>query len=263
MPTGGRFRGVLFLVASLIGALTVTFMIYGMIKKASEGVKVTQGVKSESSDVVVAAVDIPPGWTIKTDHLAKRQMPADYVPSEVYRTADEVVGRVAAERILAGEFIRDERLADPEAGVGLPAIIPRGMRALQVPVKDGAAVSGFLNPGNFVDLITVCAKAEPPEVRTLLQSVTVLAVDDRMTDLAYVDASGGRKRGSRVRSSVTMALTPQQAELVKYAFGQCRITLALRNDIDVTNVESNTPSAPPSASGPAGDPPADAAPAAP
>lgn len=264
MPNGGRFRGVLFLVASLIGALTVTFMIYGMIKRASEGVKVTQGVKAESSDVVVAAVDIPPGWTIKTEHLAKRQMPADYVPSEVYRTADEVVGRVAAERVLAGEFIRDERLADPEAGVGLPAIIPRGMRALQVPVKDGAAVSGFLNPGNFVDLITVCANAEPPEVRTLLQSVTVLAVDDRMTDLAYVaPTTTGRKRGGRVRASVTMALTPQQAELVKYAFGQCRITLALRNDIDVTNVESNVPSSPPPAAGPAGDPPADAAPAAP
>lgn len=254
MPTGGRFRGVLFLIASLIGALTVTFMIYGMIKKASEGVKVTQGGKAESSDVVVAAVDIPPGWTIKTDHLAKRQMPADYVPSEVYRTADEVVGRVAAERILAGEFIRDERLADPEAGVGLPAIIPRGMRALQVPVKGGAAVSGFLIPGNFVDLIAVCAKADPPEVRTLLQSVTVLAVDDRMTDASYVESSGDKKRGGKVRSSVTMALTPQQAEMVKYAFAQCRITLALRNDIDVTNVETNTPSAPASA------PPADAAP---
>lgn len=259
MPTGGRFRGVMFLIASLIGALTVTFMIYGMIKKASEGVAVTQGLKSDSSDVVVAAVDIPPGWTIKTEHLAKRQMPAEYVPSEVYRTADEVVGRVAAERVLAGEFIRDERLADPEAGVGLPAIIPRGMRALQVPVKGGAAGSGFLNPGNFVDLIAVCAKADPPEVRTLLQSVTVLAVDDRMTDLAYVDPN--KKRSARVRSSVTMALTPQQAELVKYAFGQCRITLALRNDIDVTNIENNDGKPAP---GPSSDPaaPGDAAPAA-
>lgn len=239
MPTGGRFRGILFLVVSLFMAVIVTIMIYGMIKKAGTEVG-KQRPNTENSEVVVAAVDIPPGWTIKTEHLAKRQMPASYVPSEVYRTADEVVGRVAAERVLAGEFIRDERLADPEAGVGLPAIIPRGMRALQVPVKNGAAVSGFLNPGNFVDVIAVCAKAQPPDVRTLLQSVTVLAVDDRMTDLAYVEANQKKRN---VRSSVTMALTPGQAEMVKYAFGQCRITLALRNDIDVTNIETNVPTA--------------------
>jgi pilus assembly protein CpaB len=231
MP-GGRYRGVLFLALSLLGALLVTFMIYRMFNEARS--KATPQAPKTQSDVVVAARDIPPGWTIKSEHLATRKLPPQYVPDEVYRTPEEVVGRVAMERILGGEFIREERLADPEAGVGLPAIIPRGMRALQVPVNNAAAVSGFLNPGNFVDVIAVCTEANPPEVRTLLQSVTILAVDDRMSTV-----HDKKKGGERASASVTMALTPSDAEIVKHAFGSCRITLSLRNDIDVTNIDSN------------------------
>lgn len=236
MP-GGRYRGVVLLLLSLFVAGTVTILIYNVIQDAqSEAANKGKG-PVERSEVVVASTDIPPGWTIKSDHLATRQLPDAYVPDEVYRTAEEVVGRVAMERVLAGEFIREERLADPEAGVGLPAIIPRGMRALQVPVKNSSAVSGFLNPGNFVDVIAVCTQTKPPEVRTLLQSVTVLAVNERMTDVSYARGKGKSRR--RVSPSVTLALTPPNAEIVKHAFGACRITLTLRNDIDVTNIDSN------------------------
>lgn len=254
MPIGGRYRGVIFLILSLVGALTVTFMIYNLIQDARKNV-VTQK-PTTNADVVVASVDIPPGWTIKSEHLATRKLPDTYVPDEVYRTAEEVVGRVAMERVLAGEFIREERLADPEAGQGLPAIIPRGMRALQVPVKHASAVSGFLNPGNFVDVVAVCTETDPPEVRTVLQSVSVLAVNDRMTDMQYTTEPENTKgrRTRRTTPSTTLALTPEDAERVKYAFSTCRITLTLRNDIDVTNIETNEgdgsedgvgPSAPP------------------
>lgn len=230
---GGRYRGVLFLALSLVGALAVTFMIYRMFVDARNRTAIA--LPKTQTEVVVAASDIPPGWTIRSDHLATRKLPPNYIPDEVYRTPEEVVGRVAMERILGGEFIREERLADPEAGTGMTAIIPRGMRALQVPVVNAAAVSGFLNPGNFVDVIAVCIEEKHPEVRTLLQSVTILAVDNRMSSLG----SEPQRGGARAAASVTMALTPSDAEIVKHAFGACRITLSLRNDIDVTNIDSN------------------------
>lgn len=238
---GGRYRGVLFLVGSLLAALVVTLGIYNLIQDAQRNVTKVQGPTTRQ-DVIVAARDIPPGWTIKAEHLATRQLPEEFIPDEVYRSGEEIIGRVAMERVLAGEFIREERLADPEAGTGLSAIIPRGMRALQVPVKHAAAVSGFLNPHNFVDILAVCADTVPPEVRTLMQSVTVLAVDDRMTDVAYNEKGDTKRRGERRRSpSVTLALTPSDAERVKHAFASCKITLTLRNDIDVTSSETVKP----------------------
>lgn len=236
MAGGGRSRGAAFLVLSLIVAVGATFMIYSVIQDAQQQVQKPQG-PAKTEEVVVAATSVAPGFTITAEHLQQLDLPPAYVPDEVYRTPKEVLGRVVKERVLPGEFIREERLADPEAGIGLPAIIPPGQRALQVDVKDSAAVSGFLNPGNYVDVIAVC-RAKPTEVRTLLTAVRVLAVNDRIAEAVRADE---RSRRRRPRPSVTLALEPANAELVKHATARCNITLALRNDIDVTNIRSNDP----------------------
>jgi pilus assembly protein CpaB len=234
---GGRERGALFLIASIMGALGVTMMIYNLIQEARDRTKQAQKPE-ETVEVVVAATNIAPGWTIKADHLQTRVMPETWVPREVKRTPEQVIGRVAQERVLFGEFLREERLADPESGTGMTAIIPRGMRAYQVQIANGDALSGFLNPGNFVDLIAVCPAARPPEVRTLLTSVQVLAVRDKMVDDSYDEVGAGKKK-KRSKPSVTIAITPEQVEMVKHATRACEITLTLRNDIDVTNISSN------------------------
>ncbi len=238
-----RLRGILILLVATIVAVVSAYIISGMIQDKTKDIAAAQR-PIEKDTTVVAAADIPPGWTITADDLRERELPKDNIPDDVFRTAEEVVGRVASERILGGEFIREERLAAPEAGIGLPAIIPRGMRALQVPLRGASAVSGFVNPGNFVDVIAVCSRAEPPEVRTLLQAVSVLAVNDRMVSISYdVEAEGGKGGGGRTTPSVTLALSPKDAGLVKHAFGTCDISLTLRNDIDVTAIESNDRSA--------------------
>lgn len=248
----GRSRGVLFLVASLLGAAGVTLMVFNIIKGIQNKPKIQKD--DPNVDVVVASKDIAPGWTITAEMLQKRTLPRSYVPEEAIQTSEEIVGRVAMERVLFGEFVREERLAAPEAGVGLPAIIPRGMRAYQVGVKGGRGMAGFLNPGNFVDVIAVCEKADPPEVTTLLTSITVLAVDDRMVDDSYeADAptDGKKKKKTKIKPSVTLALTPEDTVVVKHATAECSIHLALRNDIDVTNQASNDGVAQPTAAGPA------------
>ena len=117
--------------------------------------------------------------------------------------------------------------------MGLNAIIPRGMRALSINISDGSAVSGFLNPGNYVDvLVTIDGDdAREAETRTLLQAVTVLAVNNRM--------GSSVENIERMRPSVTVAVTPDQAEKLAHAVAQGEVTLTLRNDIDVTHVETH------------------------
>lgn len=233
-----RIRGLLLLVIAGVAAIAAAYVITGMLQSAQR--RAVPQRPAETEAIVVAAHDVPPGWTLTADDLRERKLPVAAIPDDVFRTPEEVMGRVASERMLAGEFLREERLAAPEAGVGLPAIIPRGMRALQVPLRNSAAVSGFVDPGNFVDVIAVCTQAEPPEVRTLLQAVSVLAVNERMISLDFDQGRSGRQTsGAGAAPSVTLALSPSDAELVKHAFGTCNILLTLRNDIDVTQVESN------------------------
>lgn len=231
--SGGRLRAAIFLTVSLVAAAVATSVILSVIQGYQQEIANAQAPE-ETIQVMVAAVDLHQGRTITQEDLKMRALPPDYVPDSVLRQPDQVIGRVPRERILKGEFIRDERLADPEAGVGMNAIIPRGMRAVSVSLKGANAVSGFLNPGNYVDVLaTVQAQIEREvETVTLLQAVTVLAVNDRL---------GGGTAGAndKAKPSVTLAVTPEQAEKLTHADELGGITLALRNDIDVTQVTTH------------------------
>jgi pilus assembly protein CpaB len=232
--TGGRIRALIFLILSFGAALVAAFVIYIVIISYQREL-VTASAPVELNQVMVAARDMWQGKTIEETDLAMTELPPEYIPDEALKTPEQAVGRVPRERILAHEFIRNERLADPAAGVGLNAIIPRGMRAMSININDGSAVSGFLNPGNYVDvLVTIEGEDEKPaETVTLLQAVTVLAVNNRLGDIdgEMVENSG--------KPSVTLAVTPDLAEKLTHAVAQGNVTLTLRNDIDVTQVETH------------------------
>lgn len=233
--TGGRIRALIFLFISMVAAAMACVVIYVVLTSYQQDLVEAQ-MPEEVVQVMVASRDLYQGRTITEEDLTMTELPPTFVPDSVLRQPEQATGRVPRERILANEFIREERLADPEAGLGLNAIIPRGMRALSINISDGSAVSGFLNPGNYVDiLVTLSGDSEQSESETvtLLQAVTVLAVNAR------VGQSGGGDAKSKVKPSITVAITPEQAEKLTHAVAQGEVTLTLRNDIDVTHVETH------------------------
>jgi len=168
-------------------------------------------------------------------------MPFEYIPAGSFASPEEVVGRVPRERILANEFIRKERLADRSAGIGLNALISRGMRAVSINITNGSALSGFLNPGNYVDvLVTINPQVEgagDDQTFTLLQAVYVLAVRARMVQ-DNMRSGAGEVRGRGSAPSVTLQVTPEQAEQLAHARQKGTITLLLRNDLDLQFTET-------------------------
>jgi len=232
--TGGRLRALLFLFVSFGAAAVASIVIYLVIHSYQQELQTAQA-PDETTTVMVAARDMWQGITIEAGDLAMIELPPEYVPESVLRQPEQAVGRVPRERILSQEFIREERLADPEAGVGLNAIIPRGMRAISINISDGSAVSGFLNPGNYVDVLVTIEGDEnrEAETNTLLQAVTVLAVNNRLGN------STSESTGDRSKASVTVAVTPDLAEKLTHAVAQGTVTMTLRNDIDVTHVETH------------------------
>ena len=230
----GRGSGLMFGVLALLGAAFVARFVYTLIEDFQTQLDDAQRPE-ETVEVVVAGKDLLPGLTVQVEDLNVVRLPDAYIPDEAFRRKEEVIDRVARDRILEGEFIREERLADPEAGYGMNAIIPQGMRAFAINISSGSAVSGFINPGNFVDIIVTFPDAVPPKSITLLQAIAVLAVDDRITE-TVIDEKTGRRR--RVKPSVTLAITPQQAERLAHANDQGALTLTLRNDVDVTHLNA-------------------------
>lgn len=239
---GGALRALLFLAAAIISGSLALVALYNLI--TSYQVKIDEAKRPEDKVmVIVAARDLYQGVTINEEDLYAVQIPPKYLPEGVFLSPEHVVGRIPRERILANEFVRADRLADPESGVGLNAIIPRGMRAISINISDGAALAGFLNPGNYVDVLVTIkpddkeqnkgggGDKKAPETKTILQAVFVLGVNSRMRQEQKEEAQ--KKRGSQ-KPSVTLLVTADQAEQIAHAENLGEITLTLRNDLDVS-----------------------------
>jgi pilus assembly protein CpaB len=219
------FRVVLF--AGLTIAATVFAAIY-LNQFVSQFEKQLQEAERPEDKVmvIVASRVLYQGVTITEEDLYAVEIPPRFLTDGVFLSPEHVVGRVPRERILSNEFIRAERLSDPESGIGLNAVIPRGMRALSVPISGGAALRGFLQPGNYVDVLLTYGE----QTSILMQAVFVLAVDSRMEKETALEAMSRRGRQT---PNVTFLVTADQAEKVVDAQQSGSLTLALRNDLDV------------------------------
>jgi pilus assembly protein CpaB len=183
-----------------------------------------QGVHISSKDLFV--VNVPPDYLpVVTDAEAMTKTSA-----KVFSTRERVVGQVPRERILKNEFIRPERLADGAAGVGLNAVIPRGMRAVSLEIRGADAITGFLEAGNYADiLVTLQDELGRSSTETLLQAVFVLGVDSKAENEDEADKAARGKQ----RPSITFLVTPRQAEQLVFADQMGSVSLALRNVQDV------------------------------
>jgi pilus assembly protein CpaB len=235
--TGGRLKAAVFLLVSLFAAALAALVIFMVIRNFQEQLQEVSA-PPDFEQIVVAKRTLWPGETITEEDLETREFPPDFIPADVVLgTRELAINRVPIERILVNEFIRDERLARPEAGRGLPAIVPQGMRAISLDISGGSAVAGFLNPGNYVDVLVTAG--DPVVTRTLFQAVTVLAVNDRLGAKIEVDEEGNRtgKKKKKQAPSVTVAVTPEMAEKLTHAHLEGVVTMTLRNDIDLKQEE--------------------------
>ena len=188
--------------------------------------------QSEGRDVVVAAVDIPVGARIQEKDLRIVRFPTEAVPPGSFHGTRNVLGRGVVLPISAGEFILPGRLAAENAGSGLPAMIPPGMRAVSVRVTDASSVAGFVLPGTRVDVLMTGnpTGSSEPQAITVLRNVAVLANGQKLDR----NLLAGESQNSPV---ITLLVSPGDAAKLALAMNQGRIQLALRNPLDVNQNE--------------------------
>jgi pilus assembly protein CpaB len=130
----------------------------------------------------------------------------------------------------------------------LAAVLPKGKRAITIPISEVAALSGLVLPGDRVDLIlTYSVDAEAAAIRaseTVLTNIRVLALDQR---LGPVQPSEEDKK-SPVAETATLEVTPEQAEMLTLAQTLGSLSLVLNSvrdggDDAVTPVASVGPRA--------------------
>lgn len=191
----------------------------------------------EMQDVVIAVRDIKAEEVIKDDMVKISRLPKAQIPAGTFGTVQEVQERNVLIPVLAGEAIVDAKLAARGTPAGLVSRIPAGMRAYAIEVNEQSGVSGFVLPGHRVDIVQSRLTTSPgqPESELLVQDVLVLASGQTFT----------RPEDKTILSrTVTLALTPEQVNILVAVRAKGPVTLSLRGVNDHTVVKHKV-SAPP------------------
>jgi len=177
-------------------------------------------------DVVVAAGDIQVGARIEDHDVRVARFPAAGLPAGTFARKSQVVNRGVIIPINKGEFILPSKLAPENAGAGLPALIPPGMRAVSVRVNEVVSVAGFVGPGTRVDVLLTGTPGGGSETQTttVLQNVAVIASGHTLERNA-----NGEAQNTPV---ITLLTSPEDAERLTLASSEGKIQLVLRNPLD-------------------------------
>ena len=217
-------RVIIGLVLAIIVALAMSAYVYHAFRQASTVKQVA------TQQIVVARGALALGTRLTAADVQTIPWPGStLVPGMLTRTED-AVGRAVITPIVANEMILESKLAPKEAGAGLQATIPEGMRAVSVAVNDVIGVAGFVIPGTNVDVLVTGQIPGATQngtlnvTRTILEDVRVLAAGQKIEQ--------DRDGKPQTVSVVTLLVSPKDAATLTMASTEGKIQLALRNTID-------------------------------
>lgn len=227
-------------IALVVAVFFGLIAAYGIYNFLSYQQKEADVLRAANQEIVVAAQDIPPGTTLNDEAIKKGVIkttpwPKASIPAGAFSSPQQVVGKVNRVKILANEPLLESRLAGE--GAGLTVRLEAGKRALAVRVDEIIGVSGFIVPDDRVDIIlttTPLGAGQDMKVsKIVLQNKRVLSVAQN------TEQKDGKPQLAR---SITLEVTPEEAEKLSLASQEGQIVLALRglgDDKETTTIGSN------------------------
>ncbi len=219
-------RRVTLLIASILavgtGWLTLTYL---------SSLRPPAG---EQRTVLIAAQDIAPRERITDAMVAKQVRAANAVEPGAISDPSQAVGSLALITIPAGTQLTASEIGTNVA-FALPVRLQPGMRAVSIPVDRVKDVSGLIQPGDRVDVIAIPpAKSQgpPPKAVTIFRAIRVLSVGTSLEN-----ASATPSPSEQDAATVTLEVTPGQADLLAWADSNATLRLALRSPREAPHTE--------------------------
>jgi pilus assembly protein CpaB len=189
-------------------------------------------VATDMIDILVAKADIGIGDRISPQNIQWQAWPAAAANNQYVRKPEsgngieQVAGAVVRTPFVGGEPISQAKLIKADGAGYIAAMLPSGMRAMQIEISPETAAVGFILPKDRVDLILTRTERSPTggeeySSETLLTNIPVLAIDQNIEE----------KTGQRFVTGkfATVELTLRQAETVALARRLGTLSLVLRS----------------------------------
>lgn len=215
------------LVIAIVLALGTGWLILNYLS----GLQRQANGASAPRTIVVAAIDIPARVPITAAMLATVQRPASAAEPDAISDPAKAVGALSLITIPAGAAVTQSKIGHP-TDVGLPVTLTPGMRAVSISIDKVKGISGLIEPGDRVDVIADPPKGGtvPPPASAILRGVRVLAIG---STLEYSSATPSPQEENS--ATVTLEVTPAQADLLVMADDNSALRLALRSPREPLN----------------------------
>lgn len=188
----------------------------------------------EERAVLIAAQDIAPRVRITEAMLSKQMRPASAVEPGAISDPSQAVGSLALITIPAGTQLTATEVGTNVA-FALPVRLQPGMRAVSIPVDRVKDVSGLIQPGDRVDVIAIPPQKSggpPPKAVTIFRAIRVLSVGSTLENPSATPSPAEQDAGT-----VTLEVTPGQADMLAWADANSTLRLALRSPREAPHTE--------------------------
>lgn len=228
----------LALVVAVFFGLIASYGIYNFLRQQRQA---AEALRTESQNIVIANKDIPAGTTINDEFIKKGMLktspwPKASVPAGAFSSPEQLVGKINRVKILANEPVLESRLSGE--GAGLTVRLEAGKRALAVRVDEIIGVSGFIVPDDRVDVIVT---ATPPGADKQDDRISKIVLQNKRV-LSVAQSTEQKDGKPQVARSITLEVTPEEAEKLSLASQEGSIVLALRgvgDDSEAKTLGSN------------------------
>src|SRR6516165_914364 len=219
---------ILFFVALTLAGGTALLVRSYLAQKTDAEAEALARPAAPQKFVLVAKGAITRGQILKPQDLSWQVWPEGGIDKNYIqvgtRTAESFAGWVARDPFAAGEPISDAKIVSPGSRGFLAAVLRPGMRAISVPVSVTSGISGFVFPGDQVDLLithrTGHGESQHEAAETVLQDVRVIGIDQKL------DSKNGE---ALVAHTATFEVTPKQSEMIAVATEIGKLSLTLRS----------------------------------
>lgn len=151
----------------LVGSILIGALAGFALLNYVQGVEQDVLQETQRVDVWVVSANVPAGTTAadvqQTNRLELRQVESAFRPSNAVSNLSQIQGRVAVNNLAENQILVEGMFDDPEViATTFADLIEEDQVAFSLTIDPKRAVGGFIEPGDFVDMIVLGEEYVPP-----------------------------------------------------------------------------------------------------
>lgn len=202
------------LLAGFLAAALAFFLVNDVRKRVESSM--------DPVEVAAAAKYIPAFAELNSTNTKMMKIPRKLATDAHIMDLKKLKNKRTVVPFIENEAIMINKIA--EKGGELNTVIPTGMRAVSIGINRENSVSYMIKPGDYVDVLLTYDVSRRNETIsktiTVLQDVQVIAVGESIQITT--------KKQDAEYDTITLALTPEEAEIVTFSLEKGRINFSLR-----------------------------------